>query len=799
MIISYSWLKEFVDIPYSPEELADKLTLLGLEVASITPLGQGLTNVVVAQVMEVEPHPQADKLQVCSLVAGDNKYTVVCGAPNVAVGQRVPLALEGCTLPGGMKIKHAKIRGVESQGMICSQKELGIGEDASGIMVLDESFKPGTDFTAINGIQDWIIEIELTPNRPDCLSMLGVAREVAVLTGNELSQPALTKSQVSENANDVIPITIKNPDLCENYSAYIIRGVKVGPSPYWLANKVEKLGMRSINTIVDVTNFVLMEMGHPLHAFDLNKLKGPQIVVRTAQEGEKILTLDDKERVLDSSMLVIADEKNPVAVAGVMGGASSEVSDTTTDILLEGAYFNPVSVRKTAKSLGLSTEASHRFERGTDRVGFQKALKRAAYLIAELCSASSISDLFENNAKEAEQTFVTCNTAKIASLIGVDLSHDQIVETIEELGIDVVEQNNKNLKLAIPSYRIDLAIEEDIVEEVARIYGYDKIPMAEPGSTYVECEVNDKLIYSRFTRDVLVGAGFYETLSCSLVSESVNEKFPCWVSNDKKPPVCVQNPISEMQKALQTSLIPNLLNAVAVNVKQKAESVKLFELGNIFVPISDTQADEKYMLCLAVGGNLEPTTWHGATEPWDFYRFKGLLAGYFDVLDIKNCGVERIQIDYLHPGRSAQFVIGKTVVGVFGQIHPEVAESMDVPENTFVAELDAQVLIDAMNLQGSYTPLPKYPAVERDLAVVIDTTTNFQKISTVLADLEPMLLEDWKLVSLYEGDPIPEGKKSLSFRMRYRSQESTLKDDEVDKVHNNYAAKVVKTLGCELR
>ena len=683
--------------------------------------------------------------------------------------------------------------------MICSQKELGIGEDSSGIMVLDESFEPGTDFTAINGIKDWVIEIELTPNRPDCLSMLGVAREVAVLTGNELRHPELVKPQVSENFDDVIPLQIENPDLCENYSAYVIRGVKVGPSPFWLARKVEKLGMRSINTIVDVTNFVLMEMGHPLHAFDLNKLQGPKIIVRTAQDGEKILTLDDKERTLDSSMLLVADESNPLAVAGVMGGASSEVTDATTDILLEGAYFNPVSVRKTSKTLGLSTEASHRFERGTDRVGFQKALQRAAYLIAELSGASSISPLFENNAKEPEQVFVTCNTSKIASLIGVDLSHDEIVETIEKLGIEIVEKNNENLRLAVPSYRIDLAIEEDIVEEVARIYGYDKIPMAEPGSAYVECEVNDKLIYSRFTRDVFVGAGFYETLSCSLVSDTVNEKYPCWVSNDKKPPVCVQNPISEMQKALQTSLIPNLLNAVAVNVKQKAESIKLFELGNIFVPISDKQADEKYMLCIAVAGNAEPTTWHGSTEPWDFYSFKGFLTGYFDVLDIKKLDVERIEIDYLHPGRSAKFMIGNKVVGVFGQIHPEVAGNIDVPANTFVAELDAKVLIDEMNLHGSYTPLPKYPAIERDLAVVINTATNFQKISTVLNDLEPTLLEYWKLVSLYEGDPIPAGKKSLSFRMRYRSQESTLKDDEVDKVHNDYAAQVVKTLGCELR
>ncbi|MDX9702469.1 MAG: phenylalanine--tRNA ligase subunit beta [Candidatus Auribacterota bacterium] len=799
MKISYSWLQEFVDVPYTPEVLADKLTLLGLEVASLTPIGKNLSNVVVGEVIDLKPHPQADKLKVCTVAAGAKKYNVVCGAPNVAVGQRVPLALEGCVLPDGMEIKKTEIRGVGSQGMICSQKELGLGDDAAGIMVLGESFEPGTDFNSAKGITDCIFEIELTPNRPDCLSMTGIAREVSILTGNVLRYPVYSKPEVLEKQDDNISITIKDPSLCENYSAYIIRGINVSPSPFWLANKIEKLGMRSINTVVDVTNFVLLEMGHPLHAFDLNKLKGPQIIVRRALQCEKIITLDSKERILDKSMLVIADSDDPVAVAGVMGGASSEVSVETTDILLEGAYFNPVSIRKTAKSLGLSTEASHRFERGTDRVGFQKALQRAAYLIAELCGASSISPLIENNALPAEEKFIVCNTKKISSLIGVELSHDEIVAFIEKLGIDIVQRNHENLKLSIPSYRVDIAIEEDIVEEIARLYGYDKIPMARPGSTYVECEVNKKLIYSRFTRDVLVGAGFYETLTCSLVSESVNKRIPCWLSEPNMPPVCVQNPISEMQKALQASLIPNLLDVVAVNVKHKAEAVKLFELGNIFVPVSPMQAHEKYMLCIAVAGNIEPASWHGSAELWDFYKFKGFLVGYLDILDIKSYMLDRVTLEYLHPGRSAKLYDGDTFIGIFGQIHPSVAIDLGVPENTFIAELDAQFLIDKMNLRGAYSPLPKYPAVERDLAIVVDRQINFQQIAETLAMFEPPLMEDWKLVSLYEGDPIPEGKKSLSLRMRYRSADSTLKDEEADSVHNDYAAQVVRKLGCELR
>lgn len=799
MKVSYYWLQQFVDFDYTPDELADVLTLLGLEVASITPVGQQLDKVVVADVKSVQAHPQADKLCVCEVYDGSTTYNIVCGAPNVAAGQRVAFAKEGAQLPGGMTIKKAKIRGVESCGMICSQKELGLGDDAGGIMVLDDSFALGKELSTIPGLRDWILEIELTPNRPDCLSILGVAREISVVTGNPLKNIDSDSDGISVNTGDTIPITIKDADLCGNYSAIIIRGVKVAPSPFWLANMVEKLGMRSINTVVDVTNYVLMEMGHPLHAFDLNKLKGPEIIVRRADQDEQIVTIDDKDRTLNNSMLVIADRENPVAVAGVMGGAYSEVDDATTDILLEGAYFNPVSVRKTSKTLGLSTEASHRFERGTDRLGFKTALRRAAYLIAQLGNAKSISELFECEAKPASLTHVSCNTKRIQSLLGIDISHDKIVDIIQKLGMTIINRNNENLKLEVPSYRVDIEIEEDIVEEVARIYGYNNIPMAQPGSSYIECDVNMKLMYARFTRDILVGAGYFETLTCSLVPESVQKQYPSWCCDASKAAVCVKNPISEMQQALQTSLIPNMLDTISLNVKQKAQSIQIFELGNIFVPKTATTADEKYVLSIAVSGAKQGDSWQGVAQFWDFFSFKGFLEGYFDALNISGITYQRSKLEYLHPGRCADIFLGDTKIGIIGQIHPQIARERDIYERTFVAEIDAGQLIERMNLKGSYTPLPKYPAIDRDLAIVIDAGVEYQTVCNELARHVPDLLEEWRLVSVYEGNPIPAGKKSLSLRMRYRSAQTTLTDEDVDAVHNEYASKIVKNLGCELR
>ncbi|MCD6459199.1 phenylalanine--tRNA ligase subunit beta [bacterium] len=799
MKISYKWLKKFVDVDYTPDELSEKLTLLGLEVASITYVGYKLNDVFAAKVLDVKKIKGSDHLNVCKVRIVDKVYQIVCGASNIAENQLVALAVEGADLPCGLKIKKTVIKGVESCGMICSKKELGLEGDSTGIWVLGNFFKEGAKLSSIDGIEDIIIEIELTPNRPDCLSMLGVAREVAVLTGNKLKYPQLDKLDIPIKVNDNIPIKILDSDLCENYSAYIIRGITVAPSPFWLANAVEKLGMRSINNIVDITNYVLMEMGHPLHAFDLAKIQGPEIVVRRAKKNESIKTLDDKVRELDDTVLLIADKSSALAVAGVMGGADSEVTESTTDILLEGAYFNPVNIRNTSKKLGLSSEASYRFERGTDRVGFQDALTRAAYMTAKICGASSISNLFQDEPAKYTDNIVTGNLRKIRSYLGIKIFDDEILEIFKNLDFVLKKRINDDIELQIPSYRVDISIEEDLIEEVARIYGYDKIPMANPGSDFIDPQKNKRLIYSQFTRDVLTGAGLYETITCSLVPSETAESVNCVFADKNYPALRIANPISEMQEVLQVSLLPNILDVIKLNTKSRQETIRLFEIGNIFIPLKEKNVREKNALCLAVSGNREKFFWLDSSSSWDFYSFKGFVTDYLELLGFANLSFCRSKHSLFHPGRSADIFIGKNKIGAIGQVHPSKTAEIGVNELTFAGEFDADYLSENMKINGSYCPLPKYPAIERDLAVVVDSDLLFQEINDAVNLKKPELMESYRVVSVYEGDPIAQGKKSLNLRMTYRDREKTLNDQEVDKIHDDFSQYIVLKINAELR
>jgi len=794
MIVSYQWLKKLVDFDYTPQELASKLTQIGLEVASITNYGQDISGVIIGKVTDVKSHPESDHLKLCKVEAEDKTYSVVCGAPNVDIGQLVPLAVEGAKLPCGKTIRNTVVLGIESEGMICSEKELGLGDDHSGIMVLDESIR------TINDLSDWVLEIELTPNRPDCLNHIGIAREIAIICGTEIKLPHIDFNEAGLLKKESFPISIIEPDLCENYSAFIIRGVKVGPSPFWLSNSLKKNGLRSINNIVDITNYILMKMGHPLHAFDLDKLNGPEIIVRRASKGEHIITLDGKDRILDDTMLVIADSEKPVALAGIMGGSESEVTDSTQNILLEGAYFNPVSIRKTSKSVGLSTEASYRFERGTDRIGFKDALRRAAYMIALIGGADSISQMMEIDAKPSIKKVIKCNLENVKSILGFEIKDDLIKSTIKKLNIIIIDQKRSELTLELPSFRVDLAIEEDIIEEIARIYGYDNIPADFPGSKFSEIELNRKYIFSNRTRNLFAGAGFYETITCSLVHTDVNKQWPSYFAKNGLSPLCVKNPISEAQHALQTSLIPNLINVIELNEKQKIENIRLFEIGNVFIPKHDNVYNENLMLSVAVSGKQNRLFWDEKTQKsWDFFDFKGVIEDYFANIGIDNIRFEKSEVSYLHPGKASSILLDNEPIGIFGQLHPLLAKEKGIDKNTFIAEVNAESLINNLKIQGHYSVITKFPFVERDLAIVIKSDTSFQFIKDSLSSILPELLEEYFLVSIYEGKPIPEGKKSLSLRMRYRSKEKTLTDFEVDEIHNSFAKNLVTKLGCELR
>jgi len=794
MKISYRWLKRLVDFQYTPQELACKLTQIGIEVASVTPYGQDIHGVIMGKVTDVRPHPESNHLKICRVETLNKVFNVVCGAPNVDSGQIVPLAPEGAQLPCGKIIKSSTIMGIESEGMICSKKELGLGDDHSGIMVLDESIK------TLNDLNDWILEIELTPNRPDCLNHIGIAREIAILCNSEIKLPHIDFNETGFLKNETFSISIREPELCEDYSAFIIRGVKVAPSPFWLANSLERNGLRSINNVVDITNYILMKMGHPLHAFDLNKLNGPEIIVRRAKKGERITTLDAKERILDESMLVIADALKPVALAGIMGSAESEVDESTTDILLEGAYFNPVCIRKTSKSIGLSTEASYRFERGTDRVGFKDALRRAAYMVALVGQAESVSQMLETEAKPSVKKVLHCNLERIKSCLGFEISDELIKNIIKKLHIAIVEINGPDLTLELPSFRVDLDIEEDIIEEIARIYGYDNIPESLPGSKFSEFELNKKYLFSNWTRSVLTGLGLYETITCSLVRADINDNLPSFFARNGLPAICVKNPISEEQQALQTSLLPNLISAIETNEKQKWENIGLFEIGNVFLPHSSKKYEEKLMLAIAVSGKTNKLFWQETERGiWDFFDFKGLIEDYLSNLGIGMVKFKKTELNYMHPGKTAAIISGDDIIGFLGQFHPFFAKERGIDKNTFLAEINAEFLIKNIKIRGCYSSLAKFPSIDRDLAIVVDANINYQTISDALESIVPQLLEDFYIVSIYEGAQIPAGKKSLSLRMRYRSKETTLTDQEVDATHNSLAKNLIKKLGCELR
>ncbi|RJP60293.1 MAG: phenylalanine--tRNA ligase subunit beta [Candidatus Auribacter fodinae] len=798
MKISYAWLKKLVNFSYSPEELADYLTMQGIEIASIEKIGGDFDGIVIGKILDVKKHPEADKLSVCSVDVGTNILTIVCGASNVAQGQYVPVALEGSVLPGGQKITAATLKGVTSHGMICSASELNLSDDAKGIMVL-EKINPGTPLSQIDGISDYVMEIELTPNRPDCLNMAGVAREISIRSGNPVKYPQPPEVKCTINSTDTIPIAIKNPDLCEQYSAYIIRNVKVAPSPFWLRNALEKIGLRSINNIVDVTNYALMCMGHPLHAFDLDKLNGPEIIVRTAKKNETIVTIDEKERILAEDMLVIADSVKPVALAGIMGGAETAVSDSTTNILLEGAYFNPVSIRKTSKTVGLSSDSSYRFERGTDRAGFVDVLTLAAHMIADLGKASGISTRIDTIAKKPQQVTISCNLDKITSYIGVNIPHNQVLDIFKKLQFSILEQNGKDVKLAIPSFRVDLAIQEDIVEELARIYGYNNIPMAFPGSEFIEFELNKNIQFARKTRSILTGMGFFDIITCSLTNKKVTEEFPSLFTSKQHPALCVKNPISEMQHALQTSLVPNMINVIATNARHAGQTLQFFEIGSIFIPKSPQEANEQTVLCIAVSGKAPKDSITTTRDSWDYFTFKGILEDYFLSLGLRDINYETASIPYLHPGRTACSKLNNEIIGYFGQIHPVAARQYTIDQNTFIGEFLVSPLLCNINALSRYTPLPKYPAVERDLAIVVDKSMTFQIIHDTLTSSLPGLLEKLSIISIYEGKQIPDGKKSINFRMRYRSVDRTLLDDEVDLIHNKLASVLVNQLNCEMR
>jgi len=788
-----NWLKQYVDIDMPAAELAHRLTMAGAEVDAIEAVG-GWEGIVVGEVIAVEPHPNADKLKLVTVDIATAEITVVCGAPNVAVGQKVPFASVGAELidpHSGQrsKLKKAKIRGVVSEGMVCSECELGISDNHEGIMVLPTDTPCGTPLDRL--MADVVFDFSITPNRPDLLSIIGIAREVAALTGKTLELPDLSYEESAEPAAGRASVEIIDPDLCPRYCASIITGVKMGPSPSWMQQRLAACGMRPINNVVDITNYVMLEFGQPLHAFDYDNIADRKIIVRRARK-ETMRTLDGASRALSDDMLVIADGMGPVAVAGVMGGAESEVTDATTSILLESANFNPASIRRTSAAFKLRSEASLRFEKGVSPELPVPALKRATQLMAQLCGgrvARGIIDVYPGR-KAIEPLPLTAN--KVRRVIGSDISIDEAKSVLESLGLKCERDGADAIKVTVPYWRTDISVAEDLVEEVARITGYDSIPTTIPSGQLPAYKPERMRDLVQRISDLLVGCGMQEVITYSLISRDAMKK-----ADLETVALKVANPITIEQEYLRTSLRPGLLMTLAYNQRFEEGGLKLFEVDKIYMPREGDLPHEKRMLACVLCGDRNATFWQQANGKVDFFDAKGIVETVIGRLGLQAM-FSPASDKLLIAGRTASIHIRDTIVGVVGELHPRIAERFDIRSRpVYLFEIDMEQLLPLTSVTPKYNPLPRFPATMRDIALIIDIDTPSDRLVNIIQGSP--LVSRVTLFDVYTGEQVPKGKKSLAFRIEYQTPERTLTDEEVDREQQKLLDSLSKEFGATLR
>jgi phenylalanyl-tRNA synthetase beta chain len=805
MRISLSWLSEHVETPLA-DELARRLTAVGLEVEAVERVGQGLEGVVAARIVGAEKHPDADKLSVTRVDAGTGaELQVVCGATNWKVGDVVPLATVGTKLPGGQKIERARLRGVESHGMLCSAKELGLSEDASGLLVLDGQVAPGTPIAKALGLEDVLLEVNVTPNRPDCLSHVGIAREVAALVGTKVRLPPSGLAESGAPAGDAVKVRIEAPDRCARYTARVIEGVKIGPSPLWLARRLEACGVRSISNVVDATNYALLELGHPLHAFDLDKVAGREIVVRTARPGEKLVTLDGKERALSPEDLVIADRDRGSALAGVMGGGDSEISAGTTRVLLESAWFEPGSVRRTSRRHGLKTEASHRFERGADPGMVIPAVDRCAALIAELAGGKVRPGVVDAHPRPIRSPEVRLRWHRPAEILGMDVPKEDARKILAGLGFEERKADGEAATFQVPTWRVDVSLEEDLVEEIVRTKGYDAIPETLPrNAAGTPADPPEAQAISRI-RAALEAAGFSEAVNFSFLSARDLEPFEGQVitgdGSGRALGVALKNPISADLSVMRTSLVPSLLRNVAHNRRQRVEDVRLYEVASVYHPHPDPRdrpSAESIEVAAVLAGRRSPVGWANPSEPVDFHDAKAAVAAVLDAIGVKARWEARAS-GWLHPRTSARVLAAGAadLLGEVGELHPRTAAAFELPRGVLALRLSLDALLRRMALVPQYRPIPRLPAVLRDVAVVVDDAVASAAVEALVRE-EP-LVDAVTLFDVYKGAPLPEGKKNLAFAIAYRAPDRTLTDPEADAAHARIVERLRAKLGAELR
>lgn len=789
MRVSYNWLQRYLDLDLPAEELAKRYTLAGLEYDEVVTVGDEFSGVVVAKVLSCDKVEKSDHLHICQVdIGAEQPLSIICGAPNVREGLLVACAKVGAVLPGGFEISARKTFGHLSQGMLCSQKELGLSDDHSGIWELNEYFSSGDaplgmDVVEALDMRDEVLIIELTPNRSDCLGMINLAREAAAYTGGPVRYPDLAYPEAGGRIEDKISIEVADEQLCPRYLARLVQGVKIGPSPLWMQNYLRAAGMRPINNVVDISNFVMLEMNQPLHTFDYQSLRGQKILVRAAQPGEQMQTLDGKDRVFGGGEILICDGEGPVCVAGVMGGMNSEVTEQTTDILIEAAAFNPVLIRRTSRRLGIPSEASMRFEKGVDIASCDEAAKRAAQLMVKYCGGTAAQGKIDICSQLPQPARITLRAERVNHLLGTDFSLEEIRGVITALGFGLEEQGGDALLVTVPTYRQDISLEVDLIEEVARIKGFGLIPKTLPLNETIGGRTPRQQLL-RALGNTCAACGLNETVNYSFINPRESELLQLPEDHPWRYQLAISNPLSEDQSVMRRSLLPGLLHTAERNMARRNLDLRLFETGMVFIPAAATPEQVQPQEILSLGmllAGAPDDNWQAKAEPYDYFTMKGIIEEIAASLGLGALQFSRVQEPYLHPGRAAEISLNGERLGVIGELHPQVAENYQLSGRVIVAELALEPLFQAALAEGNKDHgLPRYPASTRDIAVIGSCEVPEAEIAAAIRRAGGAYLRSVRLFDLYDQAPIPEGQRSLAYALEFRDEERTLTDKEVD-------------------
>ena len=810
MQVSIKWLKDYIDFTETPEQLADKLTMAGIPVENVVDPGEGLEKVVTGRIEKLEPHQNSDHLQIRTMNVGlAENIIIVTGAQNVAEGQVVPVAMVGAHLPNGMKISKGKLRGVASSGMLCSAQELKLDleklpeEQKTGIFILPSDTPVGIPAKDVLGLNDVILEFELTANRADCFSVFGLVREIAAITGNKPHFPEIKVNEDDNTKlNDIFSVEIADPDLCSRFSTRMLKNVKIGPSPEWMQQRLEGAGIRSINNVVDVTNFVMIELGHPMHAYDYDKITGKKLIARRAIEGEELHTLDDTSRKAKGEMLVIADSEKAAGLAGIMGGFETEITDTTTTVVLESADFYGPCIRRTARACGLSSEASGRFERGVDSETTIKALDRAAQLLQEMGACTVCEGIVDVYPNPKQANYVTFTPEQINNHLGINIAKDVMLNIITSVGFDVTKDENDEITVKVPSWRNDVTCMADISEEIARLHGFDKIKSTLPNGVSMQGTQSAKQTFIDKVKASLSSQGLYETISFALTNEETFNKLNIPQDSPLRKAVPIMNPLSDEYPLVRTTLLSSIFDNLARNLARKNDDVALFEVGSVFfpkaLPVTELP-DEVVKIAGAITGRRNAQGWNQTNDMVDFYDAKGIIEELLANLRVTRYTVETGTHYAMHPGKTALFKKGRDVIATVGEVHPAVLSAYGITKPVYIFELDATIVMKYMAKDLKYKALPKYPATSRDLAMLVDVDVNAADIEKAMTKAAGQNLTQITLFDVYTGKQVEEGKKSLAFSLTFQSNDKTLTDAEIDPAIEKIVAKLQKDFNANLR